>query len=70
MRDTARSLVTQAEGESAWNQTCHVATKPNPPIDSVRGKINPPVTRTGNRGGTSSGLFDGFPGFVGEFATF
>jgi nucleoside-diphosphate-sugar epimerase len=29
--DTARSLVTLAESESAWNQTWHVATTPNPP---------------------------------------
>jgi nucleoside-diphosphate-sugar epimerase len=29
--DAARSLVTLAESESAWNQTWHVATTPNPP---------------------------------------
>ena len=29
--DAARSLVTLAENESAWNQTWHVATTPNPP---------------------------------------
>ncbi len=29
--DAARSLVTPAESESAWNQTWHVATSPNPP---------------------------------------
>src|SRR5436190_13071296 len=29
--DAARSLVTLAETESAWNQTWHVATTPNPP---------------------------------------
>ena len=29
--DAARSLVMLAESESAWNQTWHVATTPNPP---------------------------------------
>jgi nucleoside-diphosphate-sugar epimerase len=29
--DAARSLVTLGESESAWNQTWHVATTPNPP---------------------------------------
>jgi len=29
--DAARSLVTLSESESAWNQTWHVATTPNPP---------------------------------------
>ena len=29
--DAARSLVTLAEREFAWNQTWHVATTPNPP---------------------------------------
>jgi nucleoside-diphosphate-sugar epimerase len=29
--DAARSIVTLAESESAWNQTWHVATTPNPP---------------------------------------
>src|SRR3981081_1844722 len=29
--DAARSLVTLVENESAWNQTWHVATTPNPP---------------------------------------
>src|SRR6266568_5533015 len=29
--DAARSLVTLAENESAWDQTWHVATTPNPP---------------------------------------
>jgi nucleoside-diphosphate-sugar epimerase len=29
--DAARSLVTLADSESAWNQTWHVATTPNPP---------------------------------------
>ena len=29
--DAARSLVALAESESAWNQTWHVATTPNPP---------------------------------------
>lgn len=29
--DAARSLVALAESESAWNQTWHVATAPNPP---------------------------------------
>jgi nucleoside-diphosphate-sugar epimerase len=29
--DAARSLVMLAENESAWNQTWHVATTPNPP---------------------------------------
>ncbi len=29
--DAARSLVTLAESESAWNQTWHVATAPHPP---------------------------------------
>jgi nucleoside-diphosphate-sugar epimerase len=29
--DAARSLVTLAESESAWNQTWHVASTPNPP---------------------------------------
>src|SRR3984957_6414808 len=29
--DAARSLVTLAENKSAWNQTWHVATTPNPP---------------------------------------
>jgi len=30
-QDAARSLVALAENESAWNQTWHVATTPNPP---------------------------------------
>jgi hypothetical protein len=37
------SLVTQAESESAWNQTYHVATTPNPPMDFVKGKTKPPL---------------------------